>query len=58
MEEAKFLRGLYDAYAKSGFVTDTGHDTDEASSSHSGTAASNFVPDNDRDEIPFMAPWQ
>ena len=28
VEDAKMLRGLYDNYAKSGFVTDTGHDED------------------------------
>ena len=36
VEEAKALRNMYDAYAKSGFVVDTGHDDDATSS----TAAS------------------
>ena len=53
VEDAKMLRGLYDNYAKSGFVTDTGHDEDAPSAS--SKAASNFVPDrdDDKDSIPF-----
>ena len=60
VEEAKALRNMYDAYAKSGFVVDTGHDDDAPSStaaSPKGQAASDFVP-RDTDDIPFMVPWQ
>ena len=44
------LRGLYDSYAKSGFVTDVGDADDRPAGK-----VSDFVPDNkdDVDEIPF-----
>jgi hypothetical protein len=50
MEEAKMLRGLYDSYAKSGFVTDVGDADDRPAGK-----VSDFVPDNkdDVDEVPF-----
>ena len=54
MEDAKKLRGLYDQYAKSGFVADAGEEADSKPGQHQG-----FVPDRedrtprDTDDIPF-----
>ena len=70
MEEAKVNRGLYDSYAKSGFVVDA---TDEAADIHTarhteGTHRDHggFVPDRengghtprDTDDIPFTYEWR
>ena len=56
MEEAKVNRGLYDSYAKSGFVVDP---ADEAADIHTERRThrdhGGFVPDrdDDKDQIPF-----
>ena len=54
MPEAKMLRGLYDQYAKSGFVADMGEEV-EAAPRPAARDHGGFVPDrdDDKDSIPF-----